>query len=734
MEGQKSKAMIFIRSIWQKINNWLIGAFLVIWPYIFLFPYVVPINGKYLRIGNDFYYLYYKYKLYFLALVNSAHFPLWSPSEASGFPFFSSPFGQPFYPINIPLALLYRITGGYTILDHQRFSVLGISIFSLGIYIWLRSLNLKLKPALYSSLIMAVSFILVNYIRFPNAIHSACWYPWIMYAMTKIASSTSRKKAILYGLLLVFSSYSLITAGYPYYLYYSLFLIFPYGVFILIPGLREKLFHIQEGSLRRTWSVFAIVGVLLIVFTSPYLIQLYTLLGQTFSRHSNNWSFSIFRLFGPLDSLGSLVYPISSYQEGWYHFGFIGFLLIIVFLFGKVMPRNKNSPKSMYNTVTKLVLVAWFLIITYISWGKESLLFAFLWRFLPGFSSLRQWGRFNIILVPILAWLVALAFQYFEEMIFNSERLSSPANLAHRRGIFVLSGAYGFVLVIQGLFIYKRYNNFFWGFYFLPHFQALLSFPFQMIGWQIPQPQQIHRFFMFMFVSLGFLAFLVCMFFLQRARKLKPVLVNSIFIVLFIISGFNEFIAGPWIWALGWENIPERSSINISRTFEDSFNTPRVNIYDSLSLDAVFNTGTFSLWYFDRYISFLTRAKDEPGPANIILGIVNGQKVYFSTSISPINFQAFLDDAGRFVNLAQVVSYNGDSLELTITAPEDGFVSFIDNWDPNWKATVDDQPENVLLLFGTFKSVEVPVGTHSVVFAYCPPIFEIFNQECTYIH
>jgi uncharacterized membrane protein YfhO len=207
-----------------------------------------------------------------------------------------------------------------------------------------------------------------------------------------------------------------------------------------------------------------------------------------------------------------------------------------------------------------------------------------------------------------------------------------------------------------------------------------------------------------------------------------------VFIVLFIISGFNEFIAGPWIWALGWENIPERSSINISRTFEDSFNTPRVNIYDSLSLDEVFNTGTFNLWYFDRYISFLAQAKDEPGPANIILGIVNGQKVYFSTSISPINFQAFLDDAGRFVNLAQVVSYNGDSLELTITAPEDGFVSFIDNWDPNWKATVDDQPENVLLLFGTFKSVEVPVGTHSVVFAYCPPIFEIFNQECTYIH
>jgi hypothetical protein len=84
------------------------------WPLIFLFRHVFVINGKVLTIGNDFIGLYYKYKVYLLDCLANFHFPLWSPSEAAGFPFYTNPFAQVFYPFNAMLVLWYKVFGGYT--------------------------------------------------------------------------------------------------------------------------------------------------------------------------------------------------------------------------------------------------------------------------------------------------------------------------------------------------------------------------------------------------------------------------------------------------------------------------------------------------------------------------------------------------------------------------------------------------------------------------------------------
>jgi hypothetical protein len=68
-----------------------------VWPFIFLAPYTQNKIG----IGNDFAYLYFNYKVYFLEMLRHGHFPLWSPTEAAGMPFFSNPFAQSFYPLNL---------------------------------------------------------------------------------------------------------------------------------------------------------------------------------------------------------------------------------------------------------------------------------------------------------------------------------------------------------------------------------------------------------------------------------------------------------------------------------------------------------------------------------------------------------------------------------------------------------------------------------------------------------
>jgi D-arabinose 1-dehydrogenase-like Zn-dependent alcohol dehydrogenase len=46
-------------------------------------------------------------------------------------------------------------------------------------------------------------------------------------------------------------------------------------------------------------------------------------------------------------------------------------------------------------------------------------------------------------------------------------------------------------------------------------------------------------------------------------------------------------------------------------------------------------------------------------------------------------------------------------MALRIDAPTAGYVSYIDNWDPDWRATVDRQPVAVEQVLGTFKAVAI---------------------------
>ena len=55
-----------------------------------------------------------------------------------------------------------------------------------------------------------------------------------------------------------------------------------------------------------------------------------------------------------------------------------------------------------------------------------------------------------------------------------------------------------------------------------------------------------------------------------------------------------------------------------------------------------------------------------------------------------------------------------------LNASTNGYFSFIDNWDSNWKAYIDNKPVEIELLFGTFKSVKVGPGKHIIRFMYQP--------------
>src|SRR5262249_15769971 len=118
-------------------------------PFLFLWPYTFGL----LTIGNDFVYAQYNYKAYLLVALASWHFPLWSPTELAGYPFFSNPFAQAVYPLNLIYLPFYILVGRFSIWHYTLFTIMGISLFGTGLYYWLRRLAFASHIALLAAVV-----------------------------------------------------------------------------------------------------------------------------------------------------------------------------------------------------------------------------------------------------------------------------------------------------------------------------------------------------------------------------------------------------------------------------------------------------------------------------------------------------------------------------------------------------------------------------------------------------
>ncbi|MCE5185853.1 MAG: YfhO family protein [Planctomycetaceae bacterium] len=663
-------------------------------------------NGRYLAMGNDFIPFYYNYKVYLLAHLANGHFPLWSPSEAAGFPFFSSPLTQSFYPFNLLLVAWYKLRGGYDPIDHQLFTLAGLSIFGLGLYYWLKQISASRLAVLFSVLVMTVSFRLTETMRFPNGIHTAAWYPWVLYALTALTTGENMKKAAWPCFVLFFSTICMCTAGYPYFLYYSIFLFVPYWILLLTP-LCKQLTPATVLHRKRMFFLSVASGTAATLVCAPYLIAVKRLMSQTVNRAGTSWHHSTYYNFDFVDTIGSLIYPPLAQWEGWYFFSITGILLIALLLIVCVTSRKRTLPvgpmqeRLSHWRLWTAVLVIWIAICSSISYGGESLLFKLLWHSLPGFSSLRVWGRFSIVLVPLIAWLLCIAYDMLEKFILR-EDISGRAAVKQRPLLFLLATTYFVVLTAQ-ICLYR----------------ANLVDPY----WKVwGQAFASHR---ITFIVFGFAAFTAVFMvvaasgYAARLRHWRAL----VFFVLFVVAAVEMWPVGTRAWSSLQTMSSKPQSIDIDSFYSKAFRNLRANRPGTATSSPVFGTGLSSPnWYFNNYVGFYHATEKDKKNQDILLGAVNGQKVFFSKSTKHPSIRSFLVDALGFSNPGQLVSYNGDVLVWKIDAPQDGYLSFIDNADPYWNVYVNGEKKRLERLFGTFKSVYLSKGTHRVEFRYEPTL------------
>jgi uncharacterized membrane protein YfhO len=199
-------------------------------------------------------------------------------------------------------------------------------------------------------------------------------------------------------------------------------------------------------------------------------------------------------------------------------------------------------------------------------------------------------------------------------------------------------------------------------------------------------------------------------------------------LVLLAVIEMRHTAVHIWTHQRQWQ--PEHFKLDISQINEQSFQYKRIDQNFTISLSPVFSAGVVENWYFNSYHQFLKNTGNEPEARKILLGVTDGTRIFFSESIQYPTVTSFLQDAARYASAAgRLVSYNGDELDWEIEAPTAGYLSFIDNWAPGWKAWVDEQPTQIEILFGTFKSVHLTPGRHKVRFRYQPGLLPAVKEK-----
>ena len=457
----------------------------------------------------------------------------------------------------------------------------------------------------------------------------------------------------------------------------------------------------------------AFVATLLMLL--PYLLKVVLLTRATADRTGDDYHYSTSEPFSVVDTLGSLVYPPAASAEGLYFDSTLALVLISVWLW---QSRGK-TPKGLYD----IPVFAFIFIAVYtslITWGGDWYLLDLLWHSLSGFSSLRVWGRLNVILVPVLALMLARALAHAETRLCTCERLQI-------RSLVTLAVLASLVLCAQAAMHFGLEHSSLWTWFFAK----------QHAGSDV-LVRPAGAFLTFALVVLAAHA--------SRTQRLYPELLAG----LVAVGCVTELYP---VGSMQWMKTPDtqastRTRLSLNEALTRSFESPRARMYDTLN-HAHFNVGWVQNWYYDRYVKFdhglFVQAWERKGryvnlsygselPMGTIVdegsvracrqlfGLATGQRLFVTTMAAHTTPQSFVADANAYETHSevQVLHYDGDELVVQVRSARPGFLNFIDNWDPDWRACVFGREVSLLRPFGTFNAVGIPPGGGVVRFRYSP--------------
>jgi len=694
-------------------NKKLLILILIIWPYLYLFPHTF----QFIEMGNDFELLYYSYKKYIFEFVRVGHFPLWSPSESSGYSLIFNPFAQYFYPVSWLLYGICILIGDLSKHTYLLYTIIGLSIYNVGQYFWLRSINIEKKYAFLSTLITCLGLKLTEILRFPNAVHTIAWFPWILFAISIASNKLNRIKSSL----IIFScSLMILTAGYPYYIFYALILFSSYFIFLLIPNVKKYVLNLEKFNNQNNYYFFLncfLPALLALIIVSPWFARIKNLMEITRDRNLHEIDFSITLSSNIIDQIGSWIFPPFSLSEGWYYFGSIITILILIYLINFLFDKNKTQ-KEKY-----IIYFLFFLFILNYQFAaaENSFLFKIIWNHVDLIKNFRSWSRMNIILIPIFALIISLSLK---KVINDKYKINIIPS------ILILTCL---IVVAQIYFIeFSNIENYYWN-----------TWQHKRIDYASTQLNYLSFFFRL------YNSYIYSIFFIISAIGLiffiKKKLFSKIYFLILVLTISELFFITNIQWA-----IPSKYYDNndYNKLSQDPINDLK-NAFLSNNLITVtkgnlyfrnqrkFNINYFDVFGIEKHTKIFDNYFNRNGTYKKNISEFEkeyidqffaldkeSKRIFFSKNINHKDIFSFIDDVNQTnqnhnINIfVDIEKYNGDQISIEVFNNIDGYITYIDNWSPGWLAELNNNRIKIDKLFDTYKSIKLNKGNNKIFMKY----------------
>jgi len=673
-------------------------------------------------MGNDFDLIYFSYKKYIFEFLQEGQIPLWSPSEGAGFTLIYNPFAQFFY---LPSWLLFGICilkKTFSLYDYLIFTISGVSIYLIGQYQWLKSFKIFSRESIFLvTLIVPTILIISNFLRFPNAIHTFCWLPFLLLGINYATNSSKKIKS---SILIFFSSLFILTAGYPYFIIY-IFLFASLYSFLVIFLKKIELKNIYLFFLK---IFFPSATALLI--SSPWLYGVIKTLSITQDRNLNNFEYSTAHEFNFLDIIGSWIFPISSNTEGRYYFGIIISFLIIKWVVDLFKNSQKLKTQELYIVIFSFLS---FLLISSLASSGNSYLFIFLWEKIDLIKNMRTWPRINILMVPIVSLIFLISLKSF---LLNLKEFSEIKIKKYQYNLISTNLIFLIIITTQIFFYFNEITNGYWHIWHEKRFlfaSENLFFPLNKII--MISDGRINIF-------SSILSVILINYIYLKINKLNYIKIKKIFLhSIILIVSFEQFLNSNIQWSLKEWKTPNTEKIYYTEdTFKKTFNNPRLSKQvhgNNYFRDKAFTINNFLNWgnkfhnqIFWKYFNKNGSIKENLSKKQIknvfhFFGLDKfNKKIFFSSNINFSNPVEFIDESLSFedknIKTYKISDFGNNFIDIEFTSNEDGWITYVDNNDIFWHATINKAEVKISSLMGTYKSINFVNGNNKLKLNYEP--------------
>jgi Interleukin-like EMT inducer len=368
---------------------------LIILPLLVFWQVWATNSADRVMFGGDILMGAYPTRVFVHQLFNSGAAPLWNAYQLGGMPLLGDVQVAPYYLPNLLLDVIYR---GRDI-TYISFELLVAAHYVLGgvfFYAYMRGIGVRPTAALVGAIGFEFNGFFVGHRGHYNMMAAAAWLPGVLWLLDRSWYATRRVPAIAWALAAGLALSQMVMAGHPQAVLYCSLAIVGYAGYRWVGDLRRK--PVGWAARLRIPALFVLTGVLAAGIAAVALLPAIELIGRS-RRSELSYTFAEQYSLMPRNLLGLLVPDFLDWGTTEYRI-YAGVLTLVLAAAAWVVPANPRPERRFFTLAALLALIT--------ALGGFTVLHGMIYRFVPGFASIRVSARAFYIANLTLCALAAL--------------------------------------------------------------------------------------------------------------------------------------------------------------------------------------------------------------------------------------------------------------------------------------------------------------------------------------